>query len=86
MSGIPFLFSNDVLIDPGFCERGDFGETARVAHRQIRKHLTVDFHGGGFKAENQLAVRQAVDSCRGIDPGNPQARKSLFLTLRSRKA
>src|SRR5690606_4276817 len=49
-------------------------------HGQVSQYFTVNFNHGFFQAIDELAVRQTVQTCAGVDTRDPQLTE-LTLTL-----
>ena len=48
------------------------GEGGRIVDGEFGKEFPVDFDPGQLHAVYELTVRQAVEPCRRVDPGDPQ--------------
>ncbi len=47
-------------------------ECGRILQRNIRQHLSIQFHSGGLQPMNQLVVVEAILPGSGADADDPQ--------------
>ncbi len=59
-------------LERGLGDAHDLGKCGRVLHREIGKHLAINFDAGLAQAINKLAVGQAVLARCGVDALNPE--------------
>src|SRR5690606_10161368 len=52
-----------------------------VVHGQVSQYATVDTNAGLFQTGDQPAVADVVDTCLGVDTGDPQATEYALLLL-----
>jgi hypothetical protein len=51
---------------------GQLSKRRRIANREIRKKLPIDFYAGPLEASHELTVRKIMKPSGSIDPHNPQ--------------
>jgi hypothetical protein len=70
-----------VCLDASLGKGSDLAESGRIGYGNVGQNLAVDLHIGFFEAEDEFAVRQAVETGSRIDAGDPQtAEITLFDT------
>ena len=62
----------------GFGLRGYRGKCQGITHCQIGQHLAINADFGNFHAMDQAAVGQAIQSCRGVNAGDPKVAQIAF--------